>query len=113
MSQKKKLGRPSAVAMVPKSLVDKLFVKLVEYFDDSQTLTANALNCSQSHIWGYLTKSNKETVSPIIALRAEVETNGAIKCEDLCPELGELISAINERRLRAGKPGIGENASEL
>lgn len=106
---KKKVGRPSTVDVVPKSKVDKLFVDLVEYFGGSQTITANALGCSQSHVWGYLTKSDKDTLSPIIALRAEMVTEGNYKCEDLCPELGDLIGSINNNRLMAGKPLIGAN----
>ena len=95
------------MAVTPKSKVDKLFVRLVEYFDNNQTDTANALGCSQSHVWGYLSKTHKETLSPIIALRAELATDGQFQCEDLCPDLGDLIGTINRKRASAGKSGIG------
>lgn len=106
---KKKAGRPSVTAVVPVSKVDHLFVELVNHFGKNQSETGSALGCSQSHVWTYLSKTNKTTLSPIVALRAEVATKGKFKCEDLCPELGELIGAINKIRLCAGTLPIGVN----
>lgn len=105
---KKKAGRPPLLPSPPVSVVDRLFIKVVDHFGKSQTETGNALGCSQSYVWSALTRTNKESIAPIFALRAELASKGEFSCDDLCPELGELVGAINKARLLAGKPLIGE-----
>ena len=106
---KKKAGRPPFAPSPPVSVVDRWFVEVVKHFGNSQTETANALGCSQSYVWSALTRTNKESIAPVFALRAELASKGKFRCDDLCPELGELVGSVNKNRLCAGKPPIGAN----
>ena len=102
---KKKSGRPAGkIAIISK--VDKLLAKIVEYFG-SQTEAANAIGCSQSHIWSYLGKRNKASLPPIMALQIEVASNGAFDCEELSPELAELLSVIASNRNKNNQAALG------
>lgn len=99
---KKKLGRPPVAAAIPKSKVDKLFFAIFKHFGKSQTDTADALGCSQSYVWGCLRKTHKNTLPPLIAMRAEVVTGGKFQCEDLCPDIKDLLATIISNRIKAG-----------
>ena len=104
----KKVGRPPSGAAKKVTKVDRLFADLVDHFDENQTQTGNAIGWSQSTVWAHLTRSGKKTIAPMVALRADMVTNGKFSCEELCPEIGTLVGAINHRRESAGKARIGE-----
>lgn len=61
--------------------------KLIDYFG-GQVATAEELNRTQALISKLL--NNKAKVSPLLAMKAEKVTNGAVKAIDLCPKLKEL-----------------------
>ena len=100
---KKKIGRPTKELAAPKTKVDRLFLAVVNFFNKSQTDTADALNCSQSHIWSNLRRNGKKTIKPMPAMYAEVATAGKFKCDELCPELKDLLNVIIANRIKAGE----------
>ncbi len=63
------------------------YQQLIDYFG-SQAATAKAIGVKQPTISGYLT--GRWNITPIVAMRAEVATNGAIKAVDLCPALKDI-----------------------
>lgn len=64
-----------------------IYQKLVEHFG-GQVLTAKALKVSQANISGYV--SGRWNMSEVVAMRAELATEGKFKAIDLCPSLIEF-----------------------
>lgn len=62
-------------------------VRLIEYFG-GQMPTAKALKVKQGTVSGWL--NCVHGVSSLNAMRAEMLTNGAIKADELCPELAQI-----------------------
>ncbi|USX62831.1 helix-turn-helix domain-containing protein [Acinetobacter baumannii] len=64
-----------------------IYQKLVQHFG-GQVPAAKALKVSQANISGYV--SGRWNMSEVVAMRAELATNGKFKASDLCPSLKEF-----------------------
>lgn len=61
--------------------------RLIKHFG-GQVATAKALSVEQGTVSGWLNRVHG--VSSLNAMRAEMLTNGAIKADELCPELAQI-----------------------
>ncbi|SCC31873.1 transcriptional regulator [Gilliamella intestini] len=59
--------------------------KVVDFFGGSQVETAKKLNVSKSQVWQWLNNVNSIAIEKAIDI--EDKTNGAVKCEDLRPDV--------------------------
>ena len=64
-----------------------LYKKLVAHFG-GQIPTASALQVSQANVSGYV--SGRWNMSEVVAMRAELATDGEFKAAELCPSLKEF-----------------------
>lgn len=67
--------------------------RLIKHFG-GQIPTAKALGVEQGTVSGWL--NFVHGVSSLNAMRAEKLTNGAIKADELCPELAQINKEIEE-----------------
>jgi DNA-binding transcriptional regulator YdaS (Cro superfamily) len=66
-----------------------IYRALVGHFG-TQTKTAEALGVEQGTVSGWV--RGRHRMSPVAALRAEIETNGKFKAVDLCTDLLKVAS---------------------
>lgn len=76
-------------------LLVKLYEKLVKHFGNQQK-TADALGCSQTAVFKWV--NGKTYMSSAIANRAQKITEGKFQAADLCPDLKEYQSMMDEQR---------------
>lgn len=67
--------------------------RLIKHFG-GQVATAKALNVEQGTVSGWLNFAHG--VSSLNAMRAEKLTSGAIKADELCPELAQINEQLEE-----------------
>lgn len=66
-----------------------VYEKLVNHFG-GQTKTARALNVKQPSVHAWI--KGEANMSPLVALRAEKQTNGIFEAEQLCPEIKQATA---------------------
>ncbi|NUE95415.1 helix-turn-helix domain-containing protein [Gilliamella sp. ESL0232] len=59
--------------------------KVVDFFGGSQVETSKKLNVSKSQVWQWLNNVNAIAIEKAIDI--EDKTNGAVKCEELRPDV--------------------------
>ncbi|OCG33673.1 MULTISPECIES: transcriptional regulator [unclassified Gilliamella] len=59
--------------------------KAIDFFGGSQVKTAKKLNVSKSQVWQWLNNVNAIAIEKAIDI--EDKTNGAVKCEELRPDV--------------------------
>ena len=64
--------------------------RLIDHFGD-QVKTAKALGVTQSAVSQWISGSSR--MSAVVATRAEAETGGKFKADDLCPALRRASAA--------------------
>lgn len=75
-------------------LLVKRYEKLVKHFGNQQK-TADALGCSQAAVFKWV--KGKAYMSSAIANRAQKMTAGKFQAADLCPDLKEYQSMMDQQ----------------
>ncbi len=75
-------------------LLVKRYEKLVKHFGNQQK-TADALGCSQAAVFKWV--KGKAYMSSAIANRAQKITDAKFKAADLCPDLKEYQSMMDQQ----------------